>query len=128
MAKQDEGWVKLHRKIWHNPWMKNPSYLVVWIWVLTHAEYREEDDPDVGSYLLSGDRIKLRPGELTCGMKEIAKEIGTSRSTVVRAMNVFEKEGQIEQRANTKFTLITVKKWKEYQEKRTTGDTTSGHI
>lgn len=122
---QDEGWVKIHRKIWSNPLMKNNNYLAVWIWLLTHAEYRDENE--AGSVFWEGKKIKLRKGELSCGLFLIAEEIGTTKSTVERALNAFSNENQIEKRAGNKFTLVLVKNWEQYQDKRETNGKQTGN-
>lgn len=113
----DDGWVKIHRKIWENPWMRNLNYLAVWVWLLTHAEYRDEG---AGSVIWEGKRYVLKKGELSCGLYQISEDTGVSKSSVERALKVFSDEGQIEKRAGNKFTLVLVKNWERYQSTRET--------
>lgn len=105
-----EGYVKIYRKLWDNPWFCRPAYLAVWMWVLCEAQWQEGN-----SVVIKGKRIPLKPGQLTCGAKRISKATGVPRGTVERILETFKNEEQISIEPNNKFTLITVKKWGDYQ-------------
>lgn len=90
--------------------MKRPAYRSVWIEILLRATH---DGADV---MFGGKRIRLEPGQFTTGTNVIAASTGVPRGTVVRILETFKSEHQIEQRTDRQCSIITVLKWKEYQE------------
>lgn len=120
-----KGWIKLHRKLWDNPWMHRPNYLAVWIWILTHAEHGlkkvdgewvVKEEKEMPSIIWKGKRRYLKAGEFTFGAYRIAKDTGVSRGTVERIMKTLKSEEQIEEQASNKFSLGKVNNWNEYQQ------------
>lgn len=105
----DNGWVKLHRKLLDNPLMRKPAYRSVWIELLLRATHNGSE------VMFGGQRTKLEPGQFTTGTWVIAEATGVPRATVARILKAFENEQQIEQRTDRQCSLITIKKWKEYQ-------------
>jgi len=90
--------------------MKRPAYRSVWIEILLRATH---DGADV---MFGGKRIRLEPGQFTTGTNVISESTGVPRGTVVRILETFKNEHQIEQRTDRQCSMITVLKWKEYQE------------
>lgn len=105
-----KGWIKLHRKVLDNPLFKFPNYTLVWMYLLLNATHSECD------VLFEGKRITLKPGQLTCGASQIAKQMGVTRSSVERALGRFKVEDMVEVQASNKCSLITVKNWASYQD------------
>lgn len=105
----DNGWIKLHRKLLDNPLMNRPAYRSVWIEILLRATH---DGVDV---MFGGQRVRLEPGQFTTGTHAIAASTGVPRATVARILQTFKSEHQIEQRTDRQCSMITVLKWKEYQ-------------
>ena len=104
------GWIKLHRKIWENPVVtKDTDYLAVWIWLLTHATHLPVKT------LWGGEKIVLYSGQVITGRKKISVETGVEESKVVRILNHFKSEQQIEQQSNRQGSLISILQWDKYQ-------------
>lgn len=104
------GFVKLHRKLLDNPVVcKDADHLAIWIWLLLNAVW---DSCDV---TFNGERITLKPGELTTGRKKIADDLNISESKVQRVLKTFESEHQIEQRTDRRCRLISICSWNKYQ-------------
>ena len=104
------GFVKLHRKMLDNPVVcKDADHLAIWIWLLLNAVW---DECDV---TFRGERITLKPGQLTTGRKRIADELNISESKVQRTLKAFETEHQIEQQTDRQCRLITIVSWDKYQ-------------
>ena len=62
------GFVKLHRKMLDNPVVcKDADHLAIWIWLLLNAVWDEYD------VTFGGERLTLKPGQLTTGRKRIAE-------------------------------------------------------
>jgi hypothetical protein len=105
----DYGWVKLHRKIMSNPIYRNSAYFHVWMHLLLKASHYGD------KIMWNGGVLEIKEGQCVIGRKKIALETNVPESTVERALKWLEKEGQIEQLANSKFRVITILNWKEYQ-------------
>lgn len=104
------GWVKIYPKMLKNPVVtKDSEYLAVWIYLLLNAVWKETD------VMFGGERITLKPGQLTTGRRKIASELKVSESKVQRILKVFEIEQQIEQRTDHQCRLISIVHWDEYQ-------------
>ena len=106
----NNGWVKLHRKMLDNPVvMKDSDHLAVWVYLLlnaTHAEYPA---------LFKSKKIMLQPGQLITGCVSIGNQLSISESKVRRTLNDFISDGQIDRQTSNKNSLITVLNWDLYQ-------------
>lgn len=104
------GWVKVWRKILDNPIVtKDADHLAVFIHLLLNAANKPFD------ITLGGERITLRPGQLTTGRKQIAEKYRVSESKVQRILKLFENEHIIEQQTNSRCRLISIVNWHEHQ-------------
>lgn len=105
-----QGWVKLHRKIYSNPWSRDPEWLAVWCYLLTHVSWEPTD------VIFEGKRVTIQAGQMTTGRKIISQETGVSASKVQRVLDCLESEQQIEQQTTPRCRLITIKNWNKYQQ------------
>lgn len=93
-----------------NPISRNPGWLSVWVHLLLFANYEEKH-----SFIWNGKKVDIKPGQLISGRKQLSEATGVPESTVERVLSYLENEHQIEQQKTTKYRLITILKWKEYQ-------------
>ena len=108
---EENGWIKIHRKIWESPVVtKDLAHLGVWIWLLTHATHKPHDT------MFGGKRITLQPGQLITGRLKMAKELHLSDSRINRIINEFKNDHQIEQQATPYGSLFSIVNWHKYQE------------
>ena len=107
---ENNGWIKLHRRILENPLYKNPAWLSVWITLLLLANHNEDKE-----FFLEGKQIKIKPGQFVTGRKAISMKTGIPQTTVERILSALERVQQIGQQKTTKYRLITILKWKDYQ-------------
>ena len=105
----DCGWIKIHRSILKNPWMKNANILGTWIYILLNVSYQPED------VVFEGKRITLQPGQGVFKFNEMAKILGIPKSTLYRVIELFQSEKQIEKQSTPRNTLVTVVNWQKYQ-------------
>lgn len=63
----------------------------------------------------NGMTIELKPGQLTCGLHQIADETGVPYQTVHRILELLKNEKQIEKVTDMTCSLITVTNWEQYQ-------------
>ena len=103
------GWIKLHRSVLKNPWMRNATMVGIWVYILMNVAYQPED------VIFEGKRITLQPGQGVFKFNEIAKSIGVPKSTLYRVIELFQNEKQIEKQSTPRNTLVTVVNWEKYQ-------------
>ena len=107
--KDNQGWVKISRKLLNNPIFQKPDYLTVWLFLLLSANHEET------SFIWNNKKQILKKGQLLTGLKVMAKKTGVAQGTVYRILKYLENEKQIEQQKTTKFTVITIVNWSKYQ-------------
>ena len=107
---ENEGYIKLYRKILNNPIIcKDTDYLSVWIYLLLNATHNEYDA------VFRNNRITLKSGQLITGRKTIADKFNIDENKVQRILKYFEKQHQIEQQTSNKNRLISISNWGKYQ-------------
>lgn len=112
-----DGWIKLHRKLKNKGYYKKSNYVHLWIHLLLEANHLEKE------FMWNNEVVHIKKGQFLTGRKELSKETGIPETTIERILDLLEKEGQIGQQKTTKFRVITILKWDEYQitdNKRTT--------
>ncbi len=105
------GYVKLYRKMQLKGWYKNSKYVHLWVHILLRANHKQNE------FMWNNEIIIIKEGQFITGRKQLSDETGLAESTIEKILKIFEKEHQIEQQKTTKFRLITVINWKEYQSK-----------
>lgn len=119
----DNGWIKLHRKILENPICKKGDYLLLWITLLLLANHKEN------KMIWNNDIIVIKEGQFITGRKQLSQQTGISETTIERILKYLENGHQIGQQKTTKYRLITIVNWKDYQTSDTKADnkrTTNG--
>ena len=114
----NNGWVKLHRKILDNPISRKPAWFSVWVTLLLLANHDDEH-----TFIWNGRQIELKEGQFITGRKTLSEQTGVPETTIERILDYLESSGQIGQQKNTKNRLITILNWETYQKvdnKRTT--------
>jgi len=66
--------------------------------------------------MTNGKIILIKEGQLLTGRKQLSEATGIAESTIEDILRVFETEEQIRQQKTTKYRLITIVNWKDYQE------------
>lgn len=122
----DNGWIKLHRKLLNNPIAKKPTWAWLWVVLLLLANHEDEH-----SFIWNEQRINLEKGQFVTGRKKLREISGIPETTIERILNYLETGHQIGQQKTTKYRLITILKWKSYQNldsNPVNRRTTDGHI
>lgn len=113
----NNGWIKLHRKILDNPMHLKSEWFSLWIHMLLLASH------DDHSFIWNGEKKELKKGEFVTGRKRLKELTGISETTIERILGYLEGQGKIGQQKTTKYRLITILNWEQYQNldsKRTT--------
>lgn len=114
---EDKGWIKIHRSLRDNPYMKRPAYRAVWIELLLEANHSPRE------IIWKGEKIKIQPGQLTCGLQQLSEWTGVSKGSCKRILDRFKSETMIETQTSNRFSLITINNWQHYQKSETQNET-----
>lgn len=100
-----KGYIKLHRQILDNGVFENAELLKVFIWTILRANAEPKT--------VYGHDLKI--GQFVTGKLSAAEELRMKPTTVYDRMKRLEKLGYISIKSNTKNSVITVKRYAQYQ-------------
>ena len=104
------GWILLHRKLQKEGYYNKPQYLALWIHLLLEANHTETE------FLWNKKIQTVKRGQLLTGRKKLSDAIGVPTSTIEDILTFFENnQQQIQQQKTTKWRLITIPKYHQYQ-------------
>lgn len=115
----DNGWISVHRKLKEKGFYHKSQYIHLWIHLLLTANHKPT------KFFWNGEEIEVHRGQLITGRKELSIETGIPETTIERILKCLENGHQIGQQKTTKYRLITIQKYEDYQS-RTSKRTTSG--
>ena len=99
------GFIKLHRKMKKWGWYKDPNTFRVFVHLLLSASYKEVD--------YRGHHIM--PGQVVCGRKQLAEELGLGEQTIRTALNHLKSTNEVAIKSTNKFSIVTIVNWAKYQ-------------
>ena len=105
-----EGWIKVHRKIMESAVFEDALLFRTWMFILLSAtrEPREK--------LVKGKIVKLNAGDYVTSARVLADKLKIDPKTANKQLNMLEKLGCIERKKEAACSIITIKKWSDYQE------------
>jgi hypothetical protein len=117
-----QGWIKLHRQIMSSSIWQDPDLCRLWIYCLLKATHKEK------SQLVEKQEINLKPGQFITGRFKLHFDFNNGlpprkqvRDTTLwgwlKRLETLEK---VDIKSNTKYSIVTVLNWIEYQETLTT--------
>ncbi len=106
----NQGWIKLHRKILDNPIFGSEKGLKIWIWCLLRANHKGE------CAYIGRNKVCVETGSFIFGREKASDKLGIAKSTVRDWMKFLEDEGFIDIKPTTKYSIVYIKNWKEYQD------------
>lgn len=113
-----QGYIKLYRKILDSPVWSDPYYLKLWLYCLLKATHRERK-------VIHGNQvITLQPGQFLTGRISLAEDLNKdmkpklrlSERTWYRYLENLEKWQMLSIKKTNKYSIVSINKWKEYQE------------
>lgn len=112
------GWIKLYRKIRQSFVWTDANQLKLWLLILMKATH------DSNRFLFNGKEIQLSSGQMVTGRDALAFEFNqgakpvhqVSSRQLWRWIKLFEKEQMLSIKSTTKYSVITVLNWNEYQQ------------
>ena len=100
-----EGFIKLYKKMLDWEWYDDPNTCRVFIHILLKASWKEA----------SWHGVKIHPGQLITSLPSLAEETQLSIHQVRVALEHLKMTGEVADKGQSKFRIITVLKWDEYQ-------------
>lgn len=106
----NDGWIKLHRKLLNNKIFFDSEKLQLFIYLLLMAAHED--------CIVHG--VQIKRGQLLIGRKRIAMDTRQKSGSIPRRLKYLENATMIEQQPNNQHTVITICNYDTYQEVRTT--------
>ena len=103
------GWIKVHRALSEHHIASDPAVLSVWLHLLMMANHVES------KRLINGRVTVIAAGQLITSRKSLSEKTGVQESKVERILKMLKSEQQIEQHGSSKFRVISILNWHEYQ-------------
>lgn len=107
----NNGFIVLHRKILDHPIWKHEGLFHLFVTLLLMASHKEE------RFLWNGAEQILKRGQLITGRLKLAEITNSPPSTIRDRLKILENLGIIDIKPTTKFSLITIIKYSQYQDK-----------
>lgn len=114
----NNGFIVLHRKILDHPIWRNEGLVHLFITLLLLASHKEE------RFLWNGKEETLKRGQLITGRLKLAEITNSPPSTIRDRLKVLENLGILDIKSTSKFSLITIIKYSQYQDKPNKPDST----
>ena len=112
------GWVCSYRKIWGHPIFANNALRVgVWHWMMHKAAWKPV------RFRVNSKIVEVARGQLCVSHRQVCEETGMPHRQLRTFLRELEKEGAITQDTTQGRTLITIRKYEEYQAKEPASDT-----
>lgn len=113
-----DGWIKLHRKISSSAVFTDPDLFRLWVLCLTKATHKGT------TIVLDRQQVTLSPGEFVTGRKSLTDEYNEGLKprhrkkelAIWRDLKFLEECGNVNIKSTNKYSVISIKKWHEYQE------------
>jgi hypothetical protein len=99
------GWIKLHRVVMEWGWYSDPVCRSLFIHLLLLANHDERE------WL----GFNVMPGQTPTGRRELALTLGFGEQQVRTALGRLKSTNEITITSNSKFSMITINKWEDYQ-------------
>ena len=99
------SYIKLDRKISDWEWFTDGNMVKLWIYLLTHANYKDT----------SFQGHELKSGDVIVGRKILAERLKMSERSVRTCLEKLKKTKEVTIKTTNKYSIITIVKWAEYQ-------------
>lgn len=112
----NNGWIKIHRKIMDNCIYKDAHLLHLFIHCLLKANHK------ANKFLFNDKEMIIERGQFITGRLQLAEDLNVNSSLVYRKLKILENLKIVNIKSNNKFSLVTVLKYNTYQDLITTNE------
>jgi hypothetical protein len=106
MAKMDNGWIKLHRKLLSWQWYSSPNHTRLFLHLLLTANHKET----------KYRKETILPGQLLTGRKELSANTGLSERAIRTVLKDLKTTNEVTIKSCNKYSIITIINWLQYQQ------------
>ena len=125
-----EGWIKIHRQVIENGWLKNRSLWILWSYILLKAVHKTHNQK-VTINRNSGtitEEVLLKPGQLIFGRKKASEDTGLSEQNIRTALKHLKCLKNITVKSTSNYSIITIVNWAYYQTESENQPTLNQHL
>lgn len=105
----NQGWVKLHRKLKDTSFYKRSTVVHLFIHLLFSV------NRETKKFYWNRQEVEVLPGQLITGLFSLSKDTGISIQSLRTALDVLKSTNTITIKPTNRFSWITVSKWEDYQ-------------
>lgn len=116
----EAGYIHLHRRLIGHPAFRNDGEAMAFAWMCLRASWQ----PVRVRY--KGIAVRLERGQLAVSVRDLAESLDRPKGWVERLLNRLKNEDMIGTHAETGVTVITIRKYDDFQPKQDTGRTVRG--
>jgi len=106
---ENQGWIKLHRKLKDTSFKRNPLVVALFVHLLLSVNQEKR------KFYRNGQEIEVLPGQLLTGRNELSKQTGISHQSIRTCLTVLKSTSTITIQSTNRFSLISILNWQEYQ-------------
>lgn len=114
----DNGFFTVHRKIFDHPLWKKPLVAHLAIHLIGKANHETK------RFIFNGHEQEVKRGQLLTGRFALAQETGQKPSSIRNSLKILANIGFLDIKSTNKFSLITLIKYSQYQDKTKKKDST----
>jgi len=103
------GWIKVHRQLKDSAFYTDSQAVHLWLHLLLSVNHKEAE------VLIGQQIVKVKAGQFLTGRKKLSTATGIAESKIQRVLKVFENCHMIEQQTFTKYRLISIVNFDQYQ-------------
>lgn len=103
------GWIKINRDLRNHWCASDPNFLAVWFHLLSSANWQDKKT------LINGKLVTVKRGQLIFGLNAWSDKTGVSVKRLRRIIDVFLDDGMLGKQNFSKYSIISITNWEEYQ-------------
>lgn len=106
------GWIKVFRSLLDWEWYKKPNMVHLFIHLLLSANHESK----------KWQGIEIKRGQLVTGRKSLSKATGISERSIRTCLEMLKTTSELTIKTTNKYSIITICKYDDYQELKSTSD------
>ncbi len=107
---ENQGWIKLHRKLLESSFASKPTTLSLFIHLLLMANHEDN------SFLFNQEEITIKKGQLLTGLLQLSKKAGLTIMQTRYALSSLKVTNTLTIKTTNKFSIITILNYEQYQD------------
>jgi hypothetical protein len=105
----NSSWVKLYRKLNNSAFKKKPLTVALFVHFLINV------NTETKKIIWNDEEITVLPGQIITGRKSLSEDTGITQQSIRTSLKILKSTSTITIKTFTKFSVITINKWDEYQ-------------